>query len=61
MIIGRTARLQLEFYPETGQGVMTCYLCHTEILDSKYAKCLGNEEFIVLEKCGVMFNVSNTP
>ena len=34
---------------------MTCYSYHTEILNLWYAKCLGNEEFIVFEKYGVMF------
>ena len=33
MIIGRTARLQLEIYPETGWRVMTCYSNHTVILN----------------------------
>ena len=33
MITGRTARLQLEIYPETGWGVMTCYSYHSEILN----------------------------
>ena len=34
---------------------MTCYSYHTEILNLWYAKCLGNEEFIIFEKYGVMF------
>ena len=34
LIIGRIARLQLEIYPETGWGVMTCYSYHKEILNS---------------------------
>ena len=33
MITERTARLRLEIYLETGWGVMTCYACHTEILN----------------------------
>ena len=33
MITERTARPQLEIYPETGWGVMTCYSYHTEILN----------------------------
>ena len=35
MIIGRTARLQLEIYPETGLLFMTCYSNHTEILNPR--------------------------
>ena len=54
MIIGRTARTQLSIYLETG-CVMTCYSYHTEILDPQDAKCLCNKEFIVLEKCRVLF------
>ena len=34
LIIGRIARLQLEIYPETGWGVMTCYSYYKEILNS---------------------------
>ena len=31
LISGRTAKLQLKIYPETGWGVMNCYSYHTEI------------------------------
>ena len=34
---------------------MTCYSYHTEILDPQDAKCLCSKEFIVLEKCRVLF------
>ena len=54
LIIGRAERLQLEIYPESG-CVRSCYSYQTEILNSWYAKCPCNEEFTVLEKCGVIF------
>ena len=54
MIIGPAERLQLEIYPESG-CVRSCYSYQTEILNSRYAKCPCNEEFTVLEKCGVIF------
>ena len=66
MIIGRAERLQLEIYPESG-CVRSCYSYQTEILNSWYAKCPCNEEFTVLEKCGVIFtgqthlNKGNSP
>ena len=34
---------------------MTCNSYLPEISNPQYAKCLGNEEFIVLEKCGATF------
>ena len=40
---------------------MTCHSYHMEILNSLYAKCLCDEEFIVLEKCGVMFTGQTHP
>ena len=48
MITGRTARLRLEIYPETGWDVMTCYSHHTEILNTYAMKSW-------LFSCGVMF------
>ena len=48
MITGRTARLRLEIYPETGWDVMTCYSHHTEILNNYAMKSW-------LFSCGVMF------
>ena len=48
MITGRTARLRLEIYPETGWDVMTCYSHHTEILNNYAVKSW-------LFSCGVMF------
>ena len=48
MITGRTARLRLEIYPETGWDVMTCYSHHTEIWNTYAMKSW-------LFSCGVMF------
>ena len=48
MITGRTARLRLEIYPETGWDVMTCYSHNTEILNTYAMKSW-------LFSCGVMF------
>ena len=66
MIIGPAERLQLEIYTESGCA-RSCYSYQKEISNSWYAKCPCNEEFTVLEKCGVIFtgqthlNKGNSP
>ena len=74
MIIGRTARLELEIYLETGWGVMTCYSYYKEILNSNMlnayavksslfsrnvAWCFIGQTQII--KKNLLFNLDNTP
>ena len=47
--ISKLFQLQFEIYPESG-CIMTCNSYLPEISNPQYAKCLCNEEFIVLEK-----------
>ena len=55
MITGRTARLRLEIYPETGWDVMTCYSHHTEILNTYAMK-----SWFEINKGNFPYNLDNT-